>query len=241
MGGFTQKAYKNLSYYVVFLAILVPAYAVITNLIASIFITNLKETSFYTAGIMILFSFPLAFMIKKMRLSKKEIGFTLKGCKGNVLKSVLISVVFCILALLLELILIKYFTIFNHLKVFRDYEKIGLYSLLPVICVYIVFSFLQTLITNCAIQAPILIHIQFKRKGLISIVVSGVLFSYLHITLGFTYFTLVIVPIFLWSWMFVKYKSVLPVYISHVIIGVWCFFSLSYIDMISALQNHFVI
>ena len=217
---------------------LLPIYAITASIISTYLLNNMRETSFYTALVMVAFSIPIFVMLKKMNITREEMGLTLNNWKKHTFSSVVISAIFCLAAFLFQLFLINHISIFQNIEIFRSYEQISFISIAPLIIIYIIFDSLQTFIINGAIQSPLLNNLHFKNKKIISITVATVLFSYFHISLGFSYVSFVILPTLLWSWMFVHYRSILPVYISHVMIGVWCLFILSYLDIIIVFQSY---
>jgi membrane protease YdiL (CAAX protease family) len=101
----------------------------------------------------------------------------------------------------------------------------------------VIFVFLQVLLVHGILQSTFLTLLDIRYKGILTVIIIVLLFSNFHLDLGIAYGLVVIPPGIFWSILFLKQRSLLSVYISHCIIGIWALFILSYVDLIKVFQD----
>jgi len=240
MERFTHEHSRRLlSLYIVYTFVLVAVYDLSASVIHRIN-QNARVTTFFTVGALLFYGVVFSFMIKQMRLPLRIFGFSMENWKPKLFWTVIYSILFCLFMLLVKYIIITYATQFQTFPLFdfdlKDLDHFAIstqhrisFSLWLISAIfYCIFVPVQAYIIHGAIQSPLLHLLSFKNRGMVSILVTSLVFGALHIDLHIVYALSVIVPAVFWTWLFARQDSLFTVSISHMIIGLWAFWGLGF-------------
>jgi membrane protease YdiL (CAAX protease family) len=216
------KARLGMGTFVVFTLTALAIYNYLIELVVGIN-KHLYTTTYTTAGMLILFSALMFVMIKKTGRPLKDFGFNANNWLRNSAIAIIISIVFCILLTLLIWLLITQVNTFSGLRlILPPAEFFGSYKSWLTILVYIIFIPLQVFIAHSALQSPLMLFLPPSKSIGLSTLVTPLVFGAIHTDLELAYALAVLLPAFLWCFMYARFKSLVPIIVSHVIIGVWC-------------------
>ena len=189
------------------------------------YIEEIGTTTFLTAGLLVGYGIFVFFLMKRMHYSWTEYGFTLANWRPCLADALVQSAIFVALVTLLKWCLLETRTFRGPLFELPFFHRYTLPLALVIVATYACFCFIQEMIFRGAIQNS-LIHFltgPFARTRVVLTTTLIVFAAHLHLK-SLVLPLLVIVPNIFWCLLFYKYRSLLGVTISHVIIGVWVLF-----------------
>jgi CRP-like cAMP-binding protein len=189
------------------------------------YIEEIGTTTFLTAGLLVGYGIFVFFLMKRMHYSWTEYGFTLANWRPCLADALVQSAIFVALVTLLKWCLLETRTFRGPLFELPFFHRYTLPLALLIVAIYACFCFIQEMIFRGAIQNS-LIHFltgPFARTRVVLTTTLIVFAAHLHLK-SLVLPLLVIVPNIFWCLLFYKYRSLLGVTISHVIIGVWVLF-----------------
>jgi CRP-like cAMP-binding protein len=208
------------------LVLLITAHFVIGRL-ALEYIQEVGTTTFLTSGLLIVYGIFVFFLMKRMHYSWAEYGFTLANWRPCLADALVQSAIFILLVTLLKWSLLE-FGIFNE-PVFElpFFHRYALPFAILIVATYASFCFIQEVIFRGAIQNS-LIHFltgPFVKTRVVLTTTLIVFAAHLHLK-SLILPLLVILPNIFWCLLYYKYRSLIGVTVSHMIIGVWVLFIL---------------
>ena len=206
------------------LVLLITVHFVIGRL-ALQYIEEVRTTTFLTSGLLIVYGVFVFFLMKRMHYSWAEYGFTLARWRPCLRDALIQSAVFIALVTLLKWGLLE-------LKIFQEplfelpfFHRYSLPFAILIVAIYACFCFIQEMIFRGAIQNS-LIHFltgPFVKTRVVLTTTLIVFAAHLHLK-SLILPLLVILPNIFWCLLYYKYRSLLGVTVSHMIIGVWVLF-----------------
>jgi CRP/FNR family transcriptional regulator, cyclic AMP receptor protein len=191
------------------------------------YIEELGTTTFLTAGLLVGYGIYVFFLMKRMHYSWAEYGFTLANWRPCLADALVQSAIFVALVTLLKWGLLETEVFHEPLFAFPFFHRDKLTWAILIIVTYACFCFIQEMIFRGAIQNS-LIHFltgPFARTRVVLTTTLIVFAAHLHLK-SLVLPLLVIVPNIFWCLLYYKYRSLLGVTVSHMIIGVWVLFIL---------------
>ena len=173
-----------------------------------------------------------------MKLTPKDLGFHFNVPHNVIVKTVLITVLFCLFLLVFKAVLVDTVKFLQGLpllapKGMHDHSGNEMSSLQMLIFAlsYVLFCPLQVFLIHCAMQG-ILQDVLPSRAGRIFALVFGVVaMCVVHIPAGPVFALSVIIPAILWGYLYMKYRNAYLVTASHILIGLWALFVLDYVEV----------
>ena len=206
------------------LVLLITVHFVIGRL-ALQYIEEVRTTTFLTSGLLIVYGVFVFFLMKRMHYSWAEYGFTLARWRPCLTDALIQSAIFIALVTLLKWGLLE-------LKIFQEplfelpfFHRYPLPFAILIAAIYACFCFIQEMIFRGAIQNS-LIHFltgPFVKTRVVLTTTLIVFAAHLHLK-SLILPLLVILPNIFWCLLYYKYRSLLGVTVSHMIIGVWVLF-----------------
>jgi CRP/FNR family transcriptional regulator, cyclic AMP receptor protein len=191
------------------------------------YIEELGTTTFLTAGLLVGYGIFVFFLMRRMHYSWAEYGFTLANWRPCLADALVHSAIFIALVTLLKWGLLETKVFQEPLFAFPFFHRYKLTLAILIIVTYACFCFIQEMIFRGAIQNS-LIHFltgPFARTRVVLTTTLIVFAAHLHLK-SLVLPLLVIVPNIFWCLLYYKYRSLLGVTVSHMIIGVWVLFIL---------------
>jgi CRP/FNR family transcriptional regulator, cyclic AMP receptor protein len=189
------------------------------------YIEELGTTTFLTAGLLVAYGIFVFFLMKRMHYSWAEYGFTLANWRPCLADALVQSAIFIVLVTLLKWGLLEARIFHEPLFELPFFHRYTLLFGLLIVATYACFCFIQEMIFRGAIQNS-LIHFltgRFARTRVVLTTTLIVFAAHLHLK-SLVLPLLVIVPNIFWCLLYYKYRSLLGVTVSHIIIGVWVLF-----------------
>jgi CRP-like cAMP-binding protein len=189
------------------------------------YIEEIRTTTFLTAGLLVAYGIFVFFLMKRMHYSWAEYGFTLANWRPCLADALVQSAIFVALVTLLKWALLETHVYQEPLFELPFFHRYTLPLGLLIVATYACFCFIQEMIFRGAIQNS-LIHFltgPFARKRVVLTTTLIVFAAHLHLK-SLVLPLLVIVPNIFWCLLYYKYRSLLGVTVSHMIIGVWVLF-----------------
>jgi CRP-like cAMP-binding protein len=189
------------------------------------YIEELRTTTFLTAGLLVVYGIFVFFLMKRMHYSWAEYGFTLANWRPCLGDALIQSAIFVVLVTLVKWSLLETQVFHEPLFELPFFHRYTLPLALLVVATYACFCFIQEMIFRGAIQNS-LIHFltgPFAKTRVVLTTTLIVFAAHLHLK-SLVLPLLVIVPNIFWCLLYYKYRSLLGVTISHMIIGVWVLF-----------------
>jgi CRP-like cAMP-binding protein len=157
-------------------------------------------------------------------------GFTLENWRPAVREALLFSLPILALVVLLKWILIQTSPAFAGQPLFDFYRHSGLGTgaTLAVMAGYALFVPVQEMVARSGIQSSLMMFLRAPHRVPMSIFMSTLLFSatHLHTT---AVFALMVFPVGLfWGWLYSRHATLAGVVISHLLIGIWAVFIVSF-------------
>jgi CRP/FNR family transcriptional regulator, cyclic AMP receptor protein len=189
------------------------------------YIEELGTTTFLTAGLLVIYGIFVFFLMKRMHYSWTEYGFTLANWRPCLTDALVLSAIFVALVTLLKWSLLEAEVFHEPLFELPFFHRYTLPLAFLIVATYACFCFIQEMIFRGAIQNS-LIHFltgPFAKTRVVLTTTLIVFAVHLHLK-SLVLPLLVIVPNIFWCLLYYKYRSLLGVTVSHMIIGVWVLF-----------------
>ena len=172
--------------------------------------------------------------VKHLGVSRVALGFHLQHSREAVLTTVLATLTFCLLLLVIKAVAIHKLPVLSQLPVFDvdtlpasiSMSHAELLSVMAV--VYALFCPFQVFLVHCAFQGPLMDILPARIAKWVSIIASVIFMSVVHIPVGPIFALAVIVPSLLWGYLYAQYRSAPLIILSHITIGIWALFFLGY-------------
>jgi CRP/FNR family transcriptional regulator, cyclic AMP receptor protein len=191
------------------------------------YIEEIGTTTFLTAGLLVGYGIFVFFLMKRMHYSWAEYGFTLARWRPCLRDALIQSAIFVALVTLLKWSLLETEIFHEPLFELPFFHRYTLPLAFLIVATYACFCFIQEMIFRGAIQNS-LIHFltgPFAKTRVVLTTTLIVFAAHLHLK-SLVLPLLVIVPNIFWCLLYYKYRSLLGVTVSHMIIGIWVLFIL---------------
>lgn len=194
------------------------------------------STSVITIPIIIFFAGAVLMMMKNSDYSMTFYGLTRQNWKKSLKDATWVTIILVLLTAFIKWLVIHLvpqfhdFTVihpsFNagSLQTVNAQGQMNLPLLVTLILAYLIFTPIQELICRGALQSSLQEFLSGPNRVWWAIIMSNILFSvtHLHISIGLA--LSVLFPGLLWGWMYSRYKTLIGVSISHLIVGGMAFF-----------------
>jgi hypothetical protein len=204
-------------------------YIVVQNKLAQIISSGASTTELAIIMLTVFLIF-LFLVLKTSNLTLAQCGFNLYHWKRAIFESIVFTIPFLAFLVLLKYVLIEAHIPFVGTKLFDPYLQFRKFTAEDELLedwiysavIYCLFSVpLQEVICRGALQTAIYSFLDSPNKKWIAIVVSNIIFSSFHTAASFYLTLITFIPGLFWGWMFARQKTLLGVWLSHSIIGMW--------------------
>ena len=226
-----NKTRVAMSKFLLNILILLSMYMYALKFIDKIAVTTVS-TTIITTPIIIVFGIAVLFNMKTSGYSMEFYGFSLKNWRRAVTEALIISVALILFIMLVKWILITNVARFSHLTMLHFTGgtsadgQFSLTLLIELIIAYLVFTPIQELICRSALQGPLQEFLIGPNRVYWAIIMSNILFSVTHLHISISMAFVVLLPGLLWGWLYSRYKTLVGVSLSHLIVGGVGFFVL---------------
>lgn len=200
---------------------------------------NAYVTTYVTALTLLIFAFFMFLMVKNINYPLSEFGLNTKNWLRASLEGIGISVIFCGLVTLLVWFAIQYIPVFSNLTFISSFSyMITTPKIWRAALVYILFVPFQVFLAHGALQSPLILFLRSHNAVWIAAFVSTLLFGMVHVDLDIAYGIAVLFPGFLWAILYSRYRSLVPLFFSHALIGIWCLWFLPLVSIFKIVSAH---
>ncbi len=200
---------------------------------------HVPTTTPISIGLIIFFAIAALSIILRSGFPLNNYGLTLRNWRQVSFEAILFTIPIMVLIVLIKWIFIRSLPSLSHESVFQPFivlQKVGVsrmdYILLPL--AYAAFCPLQEFIARGVLQGSFHMFLQKKtwRSVWFAIFLGNLLFSatHAHTSLGFA--GLAFFPGLFWGWLFYRQQSLVGVSISHIIVGIWAVFIVSFTNLV---------
>ena len=188
------------------------------------------DSAVISTVILLCFAAALFVNIRTSMFPLAAYGFTLLDWRPALREATLFS-----LPVLLLVVAVKW-TLIQTLPSFADqplfdfyrYSGLGTGATLAVVAAYSLFVPVQEMIARSGMQSSFMMFLRSRHKVALSIFMSTLLFSSTHLHTTFA-FAVMVFPIGLfWGWLYSRHPTLVGVIYSHLLIGIWAMFIVSF-------------
>jgi len=195
------------------------------------FLTDLAkqiESTFISFAVLFAYSIWSYIFITSSRLDLRRFGLTMANFRPALSLAMRLTIPFITFLFGLKWLLITIWPAQFGNKVIDFYllDEHGAGYTALVILVYSLHAALQEFIARSCIQGGLMEFVAGKWAEWKSIILASLMFSSFHLMLDIRYGLLTIVPGLLWGYQFYRYRNLLAVSISHILIGITALFVL---------------
>ncbi len=189
----------------------------------------MSNSTAVTIIVLVMFCYFIISMMVKSGYPLKTFGITLDNWKKSITESIIYTLPFLFIIMILKFCIITFnpkfhnLSLFDPMSIFKTAADVNLEVYFAALFGYIVFVPIQELIVRSGIQSALQKFLSgSKRKTMwSSIFLSNVLFAGGHSHISFGFALSVFIPGIFWGWLYAKQNSLIGVSVSHVLIGVW--------------------
>jgi hypothetical protein len=188
------------------------------------------DSAVFSVLILLGFAFGLYLNIRTSMFPISAYGFTLAHWKPALLEATLFSLPFLVLIVLLKWALLQTSPALAGWNLFDFYRPagLGLGGTLAVIGAYALFVPIQEMVARSGVQSSLMMFLRPKHRVKMSIFMSTLLFSATHLHTSFEFAALVFPMGLFWGWLYSRHPTLVGVVFSHLLIGIWAVFVVSF-------------
>lgn len=143
--------------------------------------------------------------------------------KSKIFESIILSFLFCLLAIFLKYLLLTYVSNMSSYPLFvilNPPTGLSTESILLVLILYLFYKPIQTFIFHSIIQSSFINFLDIKKyKNIVAILLPSFLFFSIHFVFSLAFVLIVSIPGLVWFYLFNKHRCFTTLMISHMIIG----------------------
>lgn len=190
----------------------------------------IPDSAVISTVILLCFAAALFLNIRTSMFPISAYGFTFENWKPALWEATLFSLPILALVVVLKWLLIQTSPAFagQPLFDFYGYAGLGTAATLAVVGAYSLFVPIQEMVARSGIQSSLMMFLRPRHRVPMSIFMSTLLFSatHLHTTAAFA---LMVFPVGLfWGWLYSRHPTLVGVVFSHLLIGIWAVFVVSF-------------
>lgn len=214
MGKFLSRVLVGLAFYMFAMGL--------TGALAQV----VPDTSLVNIPILVAFAFGVYRTVRTSPYPLAKYGFTLANWRHNVMDSIVWSIAFCGVVVLLKFGLVSFVPSMAGTPVFELSASSGLpvHLLVLFALAYALFAPVQESIARSGIQCSLQMFLTGRYSVLQAIILSNLLFSATHLHVSLAIALMVMPAGLFWGWLFYRQGSIVGTSISHAMIGIFTFF-----------------
>ncbi|EKD74292.1 MAG: cAMP/cGMP binding protein [uncultured bacterium] len=202
-------------------------------------IVKTQTTTFVTVPLSLFFIIAFVILIKSTKLPKAVFGVTTHDWKRAAIESILFTLPVLVIMVIIKWVQVHFFTAYLGHPLIEPFASLQFTENMTMnltgeatadlkvawIVSLILYSLLiapaQELIVRGGLQGSLEVFLTGKHKTLVSIFVSNLIFSTVHLYLPLSMAIWAFFPGLFWGWLYSRHKTLIGVTISHVMIGLW--------------------
>ncbi|MCW5633269.1 MAG: cyclic nucleotide-binding domain-containing protein [Rubrivivax sp.] len=218
MGRFMSRVLIGTCLYMFALVLLQPLKALV------------PDSAVLSVLILLGFAFGLWLNIRTSMFPASAYGFTLANWRPALREALLFSLPVLALIVAIKWVLLEASPAFAGRALFDLYRPAGLGTAgtLAVVAAYALFVPIQEMVARSGIQSSLMMYLRPRHRVPMSIFMSTLLFSATHLHTNVE-FALIVFPAGLfWGWLYSRYPTLVGVVASHLLIGIFAVFVVSF-------------
>ncbi len=192
---------------------------------------QLVPDSTVISGIILLcFAIALYINIRTSRFPSSAYGFTLYNWKPALWEATLFSLPILALIVLVKWVMIQTVPSFANEPIldFYRYRSDSVFHTLAAVAGYSAFVPFQEMVARSGMQSSFMMFLTSRHRLPLAIFMSTLLFSATHLHISAA-FALLVFPLgVFWGWLYARHPTLVGVIFSHILIGVWGVFVVSF-------------
>ena len=195
----------------------------------------LADPGAISAVILVCFAVATVVNIRTSMFPMSAYGFTLQGWRPALREAALFSLPVLALVVLAKWVLIQTLPELSGAPLFGWYRhssvghtNLSSGGLLAVIVAYVLIVPLQEMVARSGMQSSFMMFLRSRHKVALSIFMSTLLFSATHLHLSAMFAALAFPVGLFWGWMYSRHRTLVGVTFSHLVIGIWALFVVSF-------------
>lgn len=196
---------------------------------------HLATTTPVSVGLLVFFSGASFIFIKRSGFPLKDYGLSLDKGWRMVGEAILFSIPLMLLIVFLKWMAIRLVPAFSQESLFHPFavlekKQAAWIDYIWVPLAYALFCPLQEFIARGVLQSSFHMFLKKKTWGSVwfAILLGNLLFAATHMHTSFGFAMLAFFPGLFWGWLFARQQSLLGVSVSHILIGLWAVFFVSF-------------
>jgi membrane protease YdiL (CAAX protease family) len=192
--------------------------------------TLVPDTAVLSVLILLGFAFGLYLNIRRSMFPASAYGFTLTGWRPALREALLFSLPILALIVVAKWALLQNSPAFAGLSLFDFYRHagLGIGGTFAVVAAYAGFVPVQEMVARSGIQSSLMMFLRPRHRVPMSIFMSTLLFSSTHLHTSFLFAALVFPLGLFWGWLYSRHPTLVGVVFSHLLIGIWAVFVVSF-------------
>jgi len=188
------------------------------------------DTTVFSVLVLVGFAVGLYLNIRTSMFPPSAYGFTLAGWQPALREAALASLPVLVLIVAAKWALLHTSSAYAGRELFDLYRPAGLGAggTLLVVLAYALFVPVQEMVARSGIQSSLVMYLRPRHRVPLSIFMSTLLFSATHLHTNAA-FALLVFPFGLfWGWLYSRHPTLVGVVFSHLLIGIWAVFVVSF-------------
>jgi membrane protease YdiL (CAAX protease family) len=228
---------RALGVYCIYILIMLSIYNLLIEVLA-VLGSSADDTVYVTSVALLVFLGLFITMIKNTGYPLKTFGFNTRNWFKYILEAIGFSLLFCAFMTLIKWYMIVKLPLFSEFTLFR-HDEVGIEKLALLTLAYALFTPIQAFMMHGATQAPLLEFLPTPNRKPLSVLVSSLLFSAVHVEFNIVFALFVFIPGLCWALMFLRQRSLIGVSVSHAIIGAYAFAALDMITLFNKVHHYY--
>ncbi len=175
-----------------------------------------KQTTFVTLPLTVTIAFFMFYFVKKYNFPYKILGLTLDNWKRSIYEGIVFTI-----PILAIITFIKWIAVLSVPPYLGQPLFNGHFSWVILFLYWLFVAPLQELLSRGGLQGTLSHFLTGKHKVLISIFVSNLLFSSVHLFMSLQIAVLVFLPGVYFGWLFSRTNNLIGVWLAHGMVGTW--------------------
>lgn len=218
-----KKAKLQTAYFAIQIIIAMSLYSLLIK-ISSFLQSRFFIDTWFSIWVGILFAFFAYLIAKQGQMSFEKMGIQLHNWQSSALEAIAFTLPLMALIVAIKWVVIHlfhypeeplFYTIFSYDRM-HTHLSIPLRSAL--IALYIALVPLQEIVARGILQGTIA---QLLENKWTPILASNLVFAASHLHLSVVFFLIVFLPGLFWGWLYEKQQTLMGVFVSHALLGVW--------------------
>lgn len=187
---------------------------------------RVPDTTFVSVPILFFFGGLAYFASKRSGYPLSTYGLTLKNGRRSIVESILPTLFFVVLIILVKWLLVRFHPSMEGEAIFSmigDPERFFSWTNAVVIIAYTLFVPIQEFIARGCMQTAFEEFLLGKHRKTLAILVANLTFAMTHVHLSPLFGLLVFVPGLVWGWLYSRHRSLIGISVSHIVVGIVAF------------------